>query len=278
MHSNHKFPAYPAVSKKFAALNGARSEALEDWLSTVEASKTATYKNADALIAGERRLGIVQSGHACAYTLYKTGARHVSRLYHPGDIIGLPDVFGGPFPYSVRALSKLDVAFIEPWQFTPSLQKQPSAMFALMSLASADRRADAARAKAIARLEPKARVAHLLLESLDRVRLTSSYHNGQIASSETFSIPGTQKVLADLMGLSAVHVSRMLTGLQKEGLIGKPARHMFEIVDRAALVEMAEYVNPYKDPTPSKASGQALPFQPELTQKTGRSTQKRFGS
>ncbi len=57
------------------------------------------------------------------------------------------------------------------------------------------------------------RVAHLLLELYERARLLGDADGGR------FSLPLTQEVLADALGLSVVHVNRVLQQLRRDGYV-----------------------------------------------------------
>ena len=72
------------------------------------------------------------------------------------------------------------------------------------------------------------RVAHLLLELYERLRI-----KGQAADG-AFDLPVGQSVIADMVGLSYVHVSRVLTHLERSGMIER-TRTTVALRDRSAL-------------------------------------------
>ena len=72
------------------------------------------------------------------------------------------------------------------------------------------------------------RVAHLLLELYERLRIKGR------ARDDTFDLPIGQSVIADAVGLSYVHVSRVLTQLERTGMIER-GRTRVRIRDRAAI-------------------------------------------
>ena len=82
------------------------------------------------------------------------------------------------------------------------------------------------------------RVAHLLLElfvRLKRVRLTGE---------RTFSIPLTQELIADALGLTTVHVNRTLRALRDDKLIAMDGRSIV-IVDFEALSLLSDFEKSY---------------------------------
>ena len=85
-------------------------------------------------------------------------------------------------------------------------------------------------------------MAHFLLELGSRLALVG------IGSREGFDCPLTQYHLADTLGLSAVHVNRVLRQLREQGLVTfRDDRVTFH--DFGALVELAEFDPAYLDQT-----------------------------
>jgi CRP-like cAMP-binding protein len=62
------------------------------------------------------------------------------------------------------------------------------------------------------------RIAHLLCEMLLRLQVVG------LAADHSFELPLTQAELGETMALSAVHVSRVLQRLRREGLITRKGR------------------------------------------------------
>jgi len=82
------------------------------------------------------------------------------------------------------------------------------------------------------RLRAHERLAHLILELYRRHQRC-----GQVAGN-SFPMPLTQEVLADILGLSQVHINRMLQQLRHEGVVRTAAGKM-EILDFARLATFA---------------------------------------
>ncbi len=81
---------------------------------------------------------------------------------------------------------------------------------------------------------------HFLLELESRLALVG------MASRESFDCPLTQYHLADALGLSAVHVNRVLRQLRENGLVTfRDGRVTFGDHDR--LMELAEFDPAYLD-------------------------------
>ena len=63
-------------------------------------------------------------------------------------------------------------------------------------------------------------------------------------AAEGFELPLTQQDLGDILGLSTVHVNRVLQGLRSDGLI-EFNRGWLEIRDKAGLSAIAEFDQQY---------------------------------
>ena len=78
------------------------------------------------------------------------------------------------------------------------------------------------------------RVAHLLCELLVGLRAVG------LAGDDRYALPVTQVELADTMGLSHVHVNRVLRNLRKNGLIALQGKNLV-IPDAARLNEFSGF-------------------------------------
>lgn len=91
------------------------------------------------------------------------------------------------------------------------------------------------RVVALGRRDARGRVAYLLCELLRRHRAVSMVENG-----DEFALPLTQVGIADTLGLTPVHVNRMLQDLRRQGLITLE-QHRLLLRDVEALQRIAEF-------------------------------------
>jgi CRP-like cAMP-binding protein len=82
------------------------------------------------------------------------------------------------------------------------------------------------------------RVSHLLLELFVRL------HRAHLTDEMTFSIPLTQELIADALGLTTVHVNRTLRALRGDKLIAMDGRSI-TILDFEALSLLSDFENSY---------------------------------
>jgi len=85
-------------------------------------------------------------------------------------------------------------------------------------------------------------MAHFLLELASRLALVG------IGSKEGYDCPLTQYHLADALGLSAIHVNRVLRQLRESGVVTFRDGHV-TFHDYAGLVQLAEFDPAYLDQT-----------------------------
>ena len=92
----------------------------------------------------------------------------------------------------------------------------------------------------LGRRAAQTRLAHFLCEISYRLQLCRS------GLGDVFELPLTQRELADLLGLSSVHVNRTLQNLRSRGLI-ELSHQRLTVRNRAGLYEMAEFDPRYLD-------------------------------
>lgn len=189
---------------------------------------------------------IVTTGWAYSYAMMPNGRRQVFNIFQEGDIIGFDDLMFVKNTFSVNTVTNCRLANVSTDQmrhFLSAHLRLSSALYAMLSL---NHIVIMDRMQAIARLEPKPRMAHFLLELMSRTRVTSDFHNGRQGHSNVFNMPMRQGLIADCVGMSSVHVSRTLSWFVAEGLIARPARHIFEALDEARMIDMCGFRNRYE--------------------------------
>ena len=184
---------------------------------------------------------LIASGWACRMRVLNDGRRQILDLLIPGDCIGLPY---GPFTaplahWATVGLTRIRTIDIEP--VAAALRAGPAAYPGLVrgfaAMAALEQDALLERITSLGRRTATERVAHLMLELRDRLAAVG------LAPAECFPCPLTQEVMADLLGLSTVHVNRTLQLLRREGLLAMRSGQV-ELLDPGALAAMADYERP----------------------------------
>lgn len=162
--------------------------------------------------AGPRASMFLLRGWAAAVRRLPDGRRQVLRLLIPGDLIGRgagagvrnPEIVALTMVETISARAVIEAALQPSY---PGLRR------ALVRGADLDEQLLLDQITRVGRLSGAERFADLMLELRDRLLLVG------LGDRQRFPMPLTQEVLADKLGLSIVHVSRLKSELVGMGLL-----------------------------------------------------------
>lgn len=180
------------------------------------AERVQRYRAKDDLVReGEvpRVIRLVLEGWACRYKHLEDGRRQVLGLLLPGDLCDLHVQTLREMDHFVSAVTPVTVAQIPRELFEEVTLTHPRLLQALwwdMLVSSAIQREWLMNLGSRTAFE---RIAHLMCELFLRLRAAGRVHG---LSCE---FPLTQSMIADIAGLSTVHVSRTVQALREEGLV-----------------------------------------------------------
>jgi CRP-like cAMP-binding protein len=182
--------------------------------------------------------GLLISGFACRYKITGDGARQILSFHMAGEFVDLQNSFLGIADHSAQALSEAEAAIIPHEALRELTLRRPRVGEALWT----DTLIDAAIFREwvvnVGRRDSRARVAHILCELSLRMQaagLTEGHH---------YKLPMTQEQLADAVGLTSVHVNRVLKQLAEEGLIRRE-RRMIVIEDWWRMRQAGDFNDRY---------------------------------
>jgi|GEM_PF-187366 len=211
-------------------------------LNSLVGSPTLYRRNTTIWQYGDRseNIHIVRSGWAYSYRDLEDGGRQVLDIYVPGDIIGLREY---PFKKRITALTAL-----RDTQMHSFPKARLAEVFACSQLicniffmiAAQDQAIMLERMINLGRRSAREKIAHFLVEIARRV------HRNSVSGDSPTHLPIPQTVMADALGLSAVHVSRTFRDLREEGLV-QPSSSGIEILDLHRLSEVANFDPSYLD-------------------------------
>jgi CRP-like cAMP-binding protein len=181
---------------------------------------------------------LLLSGFAFRYKITGQGGRQIISLHIASEFLDLQHSFLGVADTSVQTLTEADVAVIP----TGALQSLVLANAAVGRALWMDTLIDASIFREwvvnVGRRDSRARVAHLLCEFSLRLEAAGMAHNHR------YELPMTQEQLADAVGLTSVHVNRVLRQLEEEGLIDRN-RRAITISDWARLRDVGDFNERY---------------------------------
>jgi CRP-like cAMP-binding protein len=183
---------------------------------------------------------ILQDGWAMSYKLLPDGGRQVVDFQIPGDFLGLRSLLLRTSDHSAAAVTDIVACEIGAAALTGTFESLPRLGMAMLWAASRDEAMVVEHLTSIGRRNPIARTAHYFLELRQRLQLVG------LALEDGFRCPLNQYLLADALGLSAIHLNRTLRQLRERGLMTLRAGRV-TIHDDAALRAFAEFENGYLD-------------------------------
>lgn len=173
------------------------------------------YKPHAALIqANERpsRVFRLHSGWAVRERALPQGRRVVLAIYLPGDIVGLDGLFTTRAAETVEALTPIVCHMLPLAELAQLMERDPTAALRVAHLLDAERRRAERLTVALGHADAEARLASFLLYLHDRLRA-----HGLVAS-RSFRVPMTQLQIGQHLGLTVVHVNRVLRRLRERGI------------------------------------------------------------
>ena len=183
---------------------------------------------------------ILSSGWVCSYKIQGDGTRQIVDFQVPGDFLGLRSVLLRTSDHSFEPIATIEAAEVLKSDLLAAFSQTPRLAIAILWAASRDEAMVVEHLVGVGRREADARVAHFLLELGARLSLVG------IGSKEGYDCPLTQYHLADALGLSAIHVNRVLRQLRERAVVTFRNGHV-TFHDYGGLVDLAEFDPAYLD-------------------------------
>lgn len=195
----------------------------------------------DLIREGERpeQISLIVSGMACRYKLLADGRRQILALLIPGDLC---EVEFGRFSWPDHSIALLGDALISSVSFAQlaGLRVQYPRFDRALSLSELIETATLREwLLNLGQRNAMQRIGHLFCELRVRLRAIGHLHD-----DGSFDLPINQAVLADITGLTTVHVNRTLQRLRAEGLIELKQRRLV-IRQPEKLVELCGFDDNY---------------------------------
>lgn len=183
---------------------------------------------------------ILSSGWVCSYKIQPDGTRQIVDFQVPGDFLGLRSVLLRTSDHSFEPIVESQAAEVLASDLLKAFAETPRLATAILWAASRDEAMVVEHLVGIGRRDADARMAHFLLELGSRLALVG------LGSKEGYDCPLTQYHLADALGLTAIHVNRVLRQLREGGLVTFREGHV-TFGDYDGLVNLAGFDPAYLD-------------------------------
>ena len=158
-------------------------------------------------------LRIVVAGWAVQRRRLASNQRQIVSLRLPGDFVTPPAQLPLTPSCAVTALTELETVDAQPLADALAGPAYPGLAQAVRAMAHRDYVLLGDQIMRLGRQTPVERFAHLMLELRERL--------GQVGLAEggCFALPLAPQVLADVLGVSVVHVNRAMEQLRRDGLL-----------------------------------------------------------
>lgn len=177
---------------------------------------------------------LVVDGFAYRYILTGEGKRQILSFHISGDVPDLQSLHLDVMDHSLGTLVASTLAFIQHDDMRALIRKHPR----LGDLFWRDTLIDASTFRqwmvGLGRRSARGRIAHLLCELLVRLRAV------HLVDNDSFALPVTQAELSDALGITTVHVNRVLQELRGENLISLRGGAL-KVLDWAGLKSAGEF-------------------------------------
>lgn len=183
--------------------------------------RTKTFdENSDLVREGDvpPECCLIVEGFVCRYKLVGEGRRQIMSFHLPGDLPDLQSLHLKRMDHSLGALTPVRAAFIPHEAMQELIRQHPNIAATFWRDTLIDAAVFREWLTGVGRRSARARISHLLCEIRVRLQVLG------LAGSDGFDLPITQSELADALGLSPVHVNRVLQELRGEGVIASRGR------------------------------------------------------
>ena len=156
---------------------------------------------------------VLLGGWACRYKLLANGRRQITGVVLPGDVCDFDGLYVRPVDFTVRTLTSCTVMTISCSALHALAAEHRGVAQALGWLAATENAMLNEYNVGLGQRSAHERLSHLLCELYVRLQAVG------LVTDYGFVLPMTQRDIGDALGLTAVHVNRVMQDLRDEGLI-----------------------------------------------------------
>jgi CRP-like cAMP-binding protein len=158
------------------------------------------------------------SGFAFRHKITGDGGRQIMAIHMEGDFLDLQNALLPVSDHNVQVLTDAEIVFVPRDAIRELALAHPAIALALWIDTLVDASIFREWVVNVGRRDARARIAHMLCEFSVRLEAAG------LASDHRYELPMTQEQLADAVGLTSVHVNRILRQLGEQGLISRNRR------------------------------------------------------
>ncbi len=182
---------------------------------------------------------LLVAGFAIRHKIVASGSRQIVAVHMKGDMVDLQNSFLGVADHSVQVLTDCEVAFIPRDAIKRLAFERPKVGVAMWFDTLVDASIFREWIANIGRRDAQTRIAHLLCEFSLRLKVAG------LGEATDYELPMTQEHIADCLGLTPVHVNRMLKALEADKLITRRSSRAVTIGDWNKLADAGDFDSTY---------------------------------
>lgn len=168
------------------------------------------------------------AGWAFRYFQLADGRRQILKFLLPGDLFSAVTIFEKAFHFSVKALTEVQVSGFSRSEIRARCVADPNVQGAIAKSCITDTHETAELLTALGQCSADERIAHLLLHLMPRIAARN------VIREQRYPFPLRQQHIADAVGLTPVHVSRVL-GLFRERRLVELSEGHLKVINVAEL-------------------------------------------
>jgi len=207
-------------------------------------------RNKDILVADKRYdcVYVNHDGWLLRYKILHSGSRQIVDFILPGQIFGVQACLFKNSLYSVAAITDASLSAIPFGMLDNVFERSPALAKTLFWSAVCEAAIYAEHLIDAARRSAYERISHLLLELFVRLEAAG------LTDGMSFTMPLTQELIGDALGLTTVHVNRTMRSLREDKLVAIEGKQV-TILDFEALSQLCDFENAYLGESPCAPIG-----------------------
>ena len=156
---------------------------------------------------------VIHTGWGCSYKIMSCGSRQIIRFPIPGDCVGLSSLLLRISDHAFSVLTETVVSVVEQSRLWEIFHEFPRLGSAFLWAASRDEAMVIEHLASIGRRSALERTAYFFMELAERLALVG------LGTETQLDCPLNQHDIGDALGLSAIHVNRVLRQLREHDLL-----------------------------------------------------------
>ena len=208
------------------------TEAEKEFVAYMEKDEREVKRGTSLIDIGEKAddLHVLKFGWLAARSEPVEGRSAITRLYIPGEVVGVAEIGKG---VALHALTMQTDGMVCPFPrsaVAEMFDKVPRLAALIFSIASLDQLELRRRVTELIRLDAETRMASFLMTLQDRLAIANA------GRSRRYHLPLTNRDLGDYLGLTDIYVGRLWKKMIEDGRIRYADRHV-TILDRDAWAD-----------------------------------------